>query len=251
MSWPNVPAPEESTAPTVSSMAEQLRPHVRDVQVIPAVALPHWLPGLGAPTGWKLAPVDLGPQQPARVLVLPAADGTSFWDGCEVLNLFRFSGTAPDNVVRDSADRTLQDLGVVAPFTHRITMPPGLGIVATRSRGIATIGQQRLWVQVTNFMVTTSGDGALIEHTILVPARSRTRLAADIRQLGDGVRLALLTSVRDAAKPLAVDSYSSAVTLLARTWPAMLRLLDPADEVRPASSRTQTRMTGPSPCPCQ
>ncbi|TGB44628.1 hypothetical protein [Mycolicibacterium peregrinum] len=180
-------------------MAEQIRPHVRDLTVIPPESLPHWLPGLGVPVGWSVASVNLEPSQPARVLTLPSSVSPTIWEGCEVLNLFRFTGTPPARVVSNSADRTLKDLGANEPITYRMTMPPGLGIVAMRSRGTTAVAAlRRLWVQVTNFVVTTAGDSALIEHTVLIDARSRTRLAPDITLLGDSVRRALLASIHDA-----------------------------------------------------
>lgn len=181
-------------------MAQQIRPHVRHLTAVPSEGLPHWLPGLGVPVGWTIASVNLEPLQPARVLTLPSPGSASTWDGCEVLNLFRFTGTPPDNVVADSADRTLKDLGANAPLTYRMTMPPGLGIVAMRSRGVIVVGPRRLWGQVTNFVVTTPGEGALIEHTILIDARARARLAPDITLLSDSVRKALLASVHNAQR---------------------------------------------------
>ncbi|WP_131816322.1 hypothetical protein [Mycolicibacterium porcinum] len=132
------------------------------------------------------------------MLTRRTSGSASAWDGCDVLNLFRFTGTPPETVVADSADLTLKDLGVDAPITYRMTMPAGLRIVAIRSRGTAVIGPRRLWGQVTNFLVTTTGDSALIEHTILIDAEARARLAQDITQLGDSVRKALLASLHNA-----------------------------------------------------
>ncbi len=103
-------------------------------------------------------------------------------------------GAVTDGLVEGGADRTLRDLGADAPITYRLTMPAELGVIATRTRGIVILGA-RLWTQVTNYVVPSAGDSALIEHTIMINVRARKYLRPDVTQLRESVRSALITSI--------------------------------------------------------
>lgn len=180
--------------PLASSVAEQIRNHVSDMWVIPPEGLSQWLPSLSSPLGWSAAHIDMGSLTPARVLTRSADVDADSWIGCDVINLLRFNGSMPDGLVQAHADRALRDLGADAPITYRVTMPSDVGVIATRSRGIAVIGT-RLWVQVTNYVVPGASDSGLIEHTILVDARTREHLKPDVAQLTESVRSALIASI--------------------------------------------------------
>lgn len=188
--------PSQPTSSFSLSTAEELRHHVTDLRVIPPEGLSQWLPGLAVPVGWHVAPVTLSSFPPARILVHGAEDNAGGWLGCDVINLFYFSGTTTADVIKLGTDHTLRGLGVDAPITYRVTMPAGLGVAATRSRGIAPLGP-RLWVQVTNYLVTTAAGSGLIEHTLLVQARARDQLRSDVQQLSESVQTALLTGIRE------------------------------------------------------
>lgn len=179
----------------VSSMAERIRTQVSNFRLVPPEALSQWLPGLSVPPNWHAAPFALTAAKPARVLMRNSGEESGGWIGCEVINLFRFSGKATKDLVDEGADCTLRDLGVAAPITYRLTMPPESGIVTTRSRGTTAIGV-RLWAQVTNYLVTSGGDNGLIEHTLLIRAPARDRLKAEVSLLSNTLRSSLMTSVR-------------------------------------------------------
>ena len=182
----------------VSSMADKIRPEAQGFRTLPPEALSHWLPGLSVPACWIATPFALTSVKPARVLTRSAGDGSGEWIGCEVINLYQFSGSATADLIEQGADCTLRDLGVSAPITYRITMPPELGIVATRSRGATVLGV-RLWGQVTNYLVKSGSVSGLIEHTLLIRTTVRGQLKAEISLLSDTVRSSLITSVRTQA----------------------------------------------------
>lgn len=185
---------------SVSSMAGKIRRQVSNLRSVPPGALSQWLPGLPIPQHWHAAPFTSTAAEPARVLIRNAGEASDGWIGCEIINLFRFSDTATDDVVDEGADCALRDLGAATPITYRLTMPPESGIVATRSRGTTVLGV-RLWVQVTNYLVTSGGDNGLIEHTLLIRATARDQLKSQISLLSNSVRSALMTSVLAQAVP--------------------------------------------------
>lgn len=181
--------------PAVSSVAEKIRPYVSGMTMVPPDGLRYWLPGLSVPVGWNQTATGLGSPQPARVLLCHSASEEQAWDGCEVINLFRFTGTVPVEIVHRSADRTLRDLGASSPLTYRPHTPPDSGIAAVRSRGPVILRSRRIWAQFTNYLVAAGDSGALIEHSILVDGAARTRLARTVGELSDAVHHALLANV--------------------------------------------------------
>jgi hypothetical protein len=190
---PRMTAP--NPLPAVSSVAEQIRPYVSDTTVVPPDGLPYWLSGLSVPIGGNQTAAGLSSPQPARVLLCHSVSGGQAWDGCEVINLFRFTGTVPVELVHHSADRTLRDLGAATALTYRPRTPPDSGITAVRSRGPVIPGPRRIWAQFTNYLVAAGDSGALLEHSILVGGAARRRLARMVGELSDAVHNALLASV--------------------------------------------------------
>jgi hypothetical protein len=175
-------------------MADTIRPEASEFSTLPPEALSSWLPNLFVPPYWNAAPFAHTSQKPARVFTRSAGSGSGEWVGCEVINLFQFSGSATADLIERGSDCTLRDLGVSAPITYRLTMPPESGIVATRSRGATVLGV-RLWGQVTNYLVTSGSVSGLVEHTLLIRATVRDQLKAEINLLSDTVRSSLVTSV--------------------------------------------------------
>jgi hypothetical protein len=43
-----------------------------------------------------------------------------WWDGCETITVFGFTGIPPEDVVRDNADRTVRDLGATGITRERV-----------------------------------------------------------------------------------------------------------------------------------
>lgn len=186
----------QTAHPVPMSMAEVLRRHVTGLTTVPSEGLSLWLPNLTAPTQWLAAPVKLASSPAARVLIRPADDGVDGWIGCDVINLFRFGGTVPADVIEFGAGSTLRALGVEHPLAYRVTMPVELGVTAIRSRSSVQL-DARLWVQVTNYVVTNgSGSGSgLIEHTVLIQAKARERLRSDVAQSSKSIEASHATSI--------------------------------------------------------
>ncbi|MBB2989670.1 hypothetical protein FHR72_001133 [Mycolicibacterium iranicum] len=111
-----------------------------------------------------------------------------------MINLFCFSGDVTDEILKAGTANSLRVLGGNDPITYRVRMPADSGVVAMRSRGNCVLGSG-IWAQVTNYVVTTTGDSGLVEHSILVEDRARNRLRTSITQLSEGVRSALIASL--------------------------------------------------------
>lgn len=195
----------------VSSMADRIRPEVANFATLPPEALPQWLPNLSVPSHWQAAHLGLPSAAPARVLLRQADDGSDGWVGCEVINLFQFSGSATAELMEQGSNGTLRDFGVRAPITYRLSMPLELGIAATRSRGTTVLGVH-LWLQVTNYLVTSDSVSGLIEHTLLIRTLARDALKADISYLSNTVQSALITSVRTQASGPAIRAPRPTLT---------------------------------------
>jgi hypothetical protein len=103
----------------VSSLAEVPAEHTGGLTFVPPARLPLWLPELTVPQGWDVGAIDGATV--TRMLLRRLGSG-DHWDGCEVLNVYRVSGTVPEPLVLDNADRTLRDSGADAIQTHRVVM---------------------------------------------------------------------------------------------------------------------------------
>jgi hypothetical protein len=178
----------------VSSVAEEIRRTIGPIALVPSESLSYWLPDLSLPAGWTVVatPVDI---MPVTRIALRRFTEHAEWDGCEVIALYQFAGTLPEQLMQDSADRTLRDLAAHNLRRHTVGLPPVPGATAVRSSGSFNLGEQSIWGQFTNYVVNTGETGGLVEHTVLVRAPLRARLARDIAALTENVRRSFLTSV--------------------------------------------------------
>lgn len=123
------------------------------------------------------------------------------WDGCEVLNLYRVSGTVPETLVSDNAERTLRDSGADSIHTHHIDTPPRYGVIAMRSSGLLHIGARAVHSQYTYYVVNTAAGGALIEQALMVGSDAQPKLSGEVAKLTDDLYRALLASIDRAPAP--------------------------------------------------
>jgi hypothetical protein len=182
----------------VSSLAEVLAEHIGGLTFVPTAHLPLWLPDLTVPPGWVVGAVD-GPTV-TRMLLLRRSGSGNHGDGCEVLNLYRFSGTVPEALVIDHADRTLRDSGADAIQTLRVDTPPRYGVIAARSSGRLRVGAHTVYGQYSYYVVNTAAGGALIEQTVIVPGDDPS-LSGEVAKLTDDLYRALLSSIDRASTP--------------------------------------------------
>lgn len=187
----------------VSSVAEEIRRKIGPIALVPTESLPYWLPGLSLPADWTVATTPTGVLPATRIAVRRFTEHAA-WDGCEVIALYQFAGTLPEQLVHDSADRTLRDLAAHSLQRHTVALPPIPGASAVRSSGAFNLGEESMWGQFTNYIVNTGVTGGLVEHTVLVRAPLRARLARDVGALTENVHRSLLSSV-NAAPHIAAD----------------------------------------------
>lgn len=182
----------------VSSLAEVLAEHTGGLTFVPAAHLPLWLPDLTVPRGWDLGAVH-GPTV-TRMLLRRLGSGDN-WDACEVLNLYRVSGTVPEKLVFDNAERTLRDSGAESIHTHHIDTPPRYGLIAMRSSGLLHIGARMVHSQYTYYVINTAAGGALIEQAVMVGREAQPALSGEVAKLTDDLYRALLASIDRAPEP--------------------------------------------------
>ncbi len=135
-----------------------------------------------------------------RMLLRRLGSGDN-WDGCEVLNLYRVSGTVPEKLVFDNADRTLRDSGADSIHTHHIDTPPRYGVIAMRSSGLLHIGARTVHSQYTYYAINTAAGGALIEQAVMVGSDAQPTLSGEAAKLTDDLYRALLASIDRAPAP--------------------------------------------------
>jgi hypothetical protein len=178
-----------------SSVAEEVRRYAGSVALVPAAGLGYWLPGLKVPAGWAIVPTLPDPAPITRMTLCRLMPQKTAWDGIEVIALYQFVGSVPEEVVRDSADRTLRDLDAHNVLRDKVSLPPAVGGTAVRSSGTFVLGDGWLWGQFANYVIDTGAVGGLVEHSVLVRAPLRPRLARDIGELTESVYRTLAASI--------------------------------------------------------
>lgn len=176
----------------VSSPAQQIAQHVGPLEAVPTAALPLWLPDLTAPPAWTVAAVDGATV--TRLLLRRLNSGT-YWDGCEVLNLYRMPGTVPESLVLDNAERILRDGAATEIRSHQLDIAPWYGVIATRASGVLHSGDHIVRSQFHNYVVNTPAGGALIEQAIVIGADALSTLDSEANELTANLCRSLLTSI--------------------------------------------------------
>jgi hypothetical protein len=175
-------------SPVVSSVAEEVRRHGGSIALVPAGGLSYWLPGLSVPAGWTVVPI-LPESAPITRMTLCRMDPEQTeWDGCDVIALYQFQGSVPEEVVRDAATRTLHDLGAQNVLRHKVSVDfPG--VTAVRSSGYALCGGTSLTMSSTQVPLV------VVEHSVVVGAERQPRLARQVAELADSVHRSLSASL--------------------------------------------------------
>jgi hypothetical protein len=176
----------------VSSLAQEIAKHVGTLEAVPAAHLHLWLPDLTAPHAWTVAAVDGATV--TRLLLRQLNSGT-YWDGCEVLNLYRVPGTVPESLVLDNAERILRDSAATEICSHQLHTAPRYGVIATRALGVLHSGDRVVRGQFNNYVVNTAAGGALIEQAIVVGADELSALDSEANELTENLYRSLLTSI--------------------------------------------------------
>jgi hypothetical protein len=187
---------DEHPPAAVSSVVEIVSRHVTDLAPAPTEEFAKWVPGLNTPAGWQIGHAANNPVLPTRVAVCGRDSGAG-WDGCDVINAFRFTGIPPESQIRDNADCTLRDLNASSITSYALAASSQPHIVAVRSSGYFDLVGRRIWGQYSTYLrgAETQGEGILIEHCIFVDSDSRARLRDDVTELSDTVHEAFLAMI--------------------------------------------------------
>ncbi|WP_284227654.1 hypothetical protein [Mycobacterium antarcticum] len=150
------------------------------------------------PEGWQLVQVNGAVLQPTRISIC-GERGTGGWNGCDTVSLYTFAGSVPPELITQSNDATLLDLGADSVSTHNLagarSEGDGKGIAGVRSSGYYTLADRRFWAQYSTYYANDDARdiGVLLSHSVVVGADVRARLRGDIADLSDAVHSAFLT----------------------------------------------------------
>jgi hypothetical protein len=193
-------------AQAVPSLVDVVGHYVPDLTHLGGQQLRVWLPTLPAPArGWVIGRVDTD-QAPTRIALHREGIDTP-WDGCDVINLFVFTGSLPHEVVSANAACTLHGVGADNISTQPISMPPDLDATAALASGEFAMGEQRVWARYTAYLGQRPAGsvaheqglrqrGVLVEHNTFVTAEARPSLHSEILQMGGAVNQALISALR-------------------------------------------------------
>jgi hypothetical protein len=169
--------------------------YVTDLALIGPDELASWLAALPVPTGWQIGRAENSPVQPTRTIV-HCRDSLSGWDACETINVFRFNGAPPHDIVRSNADRTLRAGGAHHITIRPLPTPANATITAVQSSGYLTLAnQQSIWAQYSTYIADDDTQGLLIEHGIFTVSDRRADLRDDITELSNAVHDAFVSTM--------------------------------------------------------
>jgi hypothetical protein len=178
----------ESHRQAVGSIIDMVSRYVTDLTPIGPDELAAWLAALPVPTGWQIGRADNSPVQPTRTIV-HCRDSLAGWDACETINVFRFTGVPPHDIIRFNADRTLRACGAHHITIHPVQTPAGATMTAIRSSGYLTLTkQQSIWTQHSTYIAGDDTQGLLVEHGIFAVPDRQAGLRDDITELSNAVR---------------------------------------------------------------
>jgi hypothetical protein len=161
--------------------------YVTDMALIGPDELSAWLAALPVPAGWQIGRAENSPIQPTRTIV-HHRDSLTGWDACETINVFRFNGAPPHDIVRFNADRTLRAGGAQHITTRPLPTPANATMTAVRSSGYLTLAnQQRIWAQHSTYIADDDTQGLLIEHGVFALPNCQAGLRDDIAELSNAV----------------------------------------------------------------
>lgn len=176
----------------VSSLAEVIAESTGKLTLVPGSYVRSWLPDLAAPHGWTSAVAD----DPGMTRVLTRhTDSGHTWDGCEVLNVYRVSGTVPEDLVLRNAERALRDCAATGIHTYRMVTPPRYGLVATRSSGTLNTDPRAIRADFNYYAFNTDAGGALVEQVLAVGVDAHAALAREVAELTENLYRSLATRI--------------------------------------------------------
>jgi hypothetical protein len=174
--------------------------YVTDLALIQADELSTWLVALPVPVGWQIGRAENSPIQPTRTTI-HRRDPVAGWDACETINVFRFTGVPPHDIIRGNADYTLRAGGAHDIAIHPVQTPASATMTAIRSSGYLTLAnQQSIWAQHSIYIADDDTQGLLIEHGIFTVSNRRASLHNDITELTDAVYDTFVSTMAPAPK---------------------------------------------------
>jgi hypothetical protein len=184
----------------VDSIVDVVSRHVTDLTLIGPDELAAWLAALPVPAGWQVGRAENSPAQPTRTTV-HRRDPLAGWDACETINMFRFKGIPPHDIVRCNADCTLRAYGAHDIVIHPLQTPAGGAMTAVRGSGYLTLTkQQSVWAQHSAYLAGDDTQGLLVERGIFAVLNRQTSLHQDITELSDAVHDAVVSTVMAASE---------------------------------------------------
>jgi hypothetical protein len=146
-------------------------------------------------------------QAPTRIALHRNATDPG-WDGCEIVNVFAFTGLVPPEVVQAETACSLQGVGADNVSTELLFVPPGLNAIAAVATGEFSMGGKRVWARYSAFLAqeppspVARGDqpgrrGMLVEHNTFVTGESLPRLQRELLQTGDAFYQAIIAALTE------------------------------------------------------
>jgi hypothetical protein len=171
-------------------MADAISGSVTDLARVPSHELFRWLPGLQMAAGWQVGRAENSASQPTRIAVY-GHDPSAGWDACETIDVFTFTGSPPDDIVRSNADCGLRALRADDITVRTLVTPYTAPMYAMRSSGYFSLAEhQRIWAQCSTYIAYADSPGLLAEQSIYVRTERLSPLSDDITQLTDALHTA-------------------------------------------------------------
>ena len=187
--------PADSHRPAVASIVDLVSRHVTDLALIGPEEIPAWLAALAVPAGWQIGRAQNSPVQPTRTAV-HGRDPRPGWDACEIINVFRFKGVPPHDVIRFNADCTLRATGAQDITIHPVGTPADATMTTARSSGRLTLtDQQSIWTQYSAYIAGDDARGVLVEHCIFAVSGRQAGLCDDITALSNAIHDAFVGTI--------------------------------------------------------
>jgi hypothetical protein len=170
---------------------------INDFGPLTGDSVPEWVRRLTVLEGWRM--LDLPPDQAAAVTRLavagPRPDGSC--EATETLSVFGYTGWAGFDEVLSGADRSLQDLDADHITSRVLRLPPVKWAVAVQAEGVAMLGERRMWMRQSNYLIGSMSPhaGRLFVHSVIVDDAVRQQWAQDVDRLCEAVHHGFVASL--------------------------------------------------------
>jgi hypothetical protein len=187
--------------PSGGDIVDVVSRHVTGLELIGPDELPAWLAALPVPAGWQIGRAENSPVQPTRTTV-HRRDHLAGWDACETINVFRFKGVPPHDVIRSNVDCNLRVGGAQDITIHPLQTPADATMMtAVRSSGYLTLAdQQSIWAQYSTYIAGDNTQGLLVEHGMFVVSDRQAGLHDDTTKLSSAIHDAFVSTIAKAPK---------------------------------------------------